>query len=151
MGGVSSDGVAIRSEDRSVVWVERIDGCGDGTYRTTDEQWQSIVDCIAAAPEMLATLRDLSREIRAGSILDAGSIGDWGRYIDEVIAKAEPPRKVKHTVHVTVQVEVETTPCSASDPGNVCMAAVDAVRDGEGTVIHHEIVTERTRGVPGRC
>jgi hypothetical protein len=110
MGGVSSDGVAIRSEDRSVVWVERIDGCGDGTYRTTDEQWQSIVDCIAAAPEMLATLRDLSREIRAGSILDAGSIGDWGRYIDEVIAKAEPPRKVKQRVIVEVEIEMDVEP-----------------------------------------
>jgi hypothetical protein len=41
---------------------------------------------------------------------------------------------------VTVEVEIETTHGEASKPGNVCMAAVEAVRDGEGTIVAHEIV-----------
>jgi hypothetical protein len=43
-------------------------------------------------------------------------------------------------VSVTVEVEVTTTAGEASEPGNVIMAAVEAVRDGEGTVVAHEIV-----------
>jgi hypothetical protein len=43
----------------------------------------------AAAPEMLTTLRDLRREMKAGSILDAGNIEAWIRELDAVIAKAE--------------------------------------------------------------
>jgi hypothetical protein len=43
----------------------------------------------AAAPEMLTTLRDLRREMKAGSILDAGNIETWIRELDAVIAKAE--------------------------------------------------------------
>ena len=42
-----------------------------------------------AAQEMLTTLRDLRREIRAGSILDSGNIEAWGKEIDAVLAKAE--------------------------------------------------------------
>lgn len=54
--------------------------------------------------------------------------------------EAEPPALVRHTVNVTVEVTLDTTPGEASDPGNVIMAACEAVRDGEGTVVAHEIV-----------
>jgi hypothetical protein len=73
---------------------------------TPDAERHDMAALISAAPEMLATLRDLSREIRAGTI-DAGNIENWVKYIDEVLAKAEPPRKVKRRMLVTVEVEVE--------------------------------------------
>lgn len=53
---------------------------------------------------------------------------------------AEPPAAVRHRVNVTVEVTLDTTAGEASEPGNVIMAAVEAVRDGEGTVVAHEIV-----------
>jgi len=43
----------------------------------------------ATAPAMLAILRDLRREMKAGSILDAGCIEGWIKELDAVIAKAE--------------------------------------------------------------
>jgi len=43
----------------------------------------------AAAPSMLTTLRDLRREMKSGSILDAGNIEAWIKELDTVIANAE--------------------------------------------------------------
>lgn len=49
-----------------------------------------------------------------------------------------PPRRSR--VVVAVEVEIDTTPGEASEPGNVIMAAEEAVRDGEGTVIGSRII-----------
>ena len=69
-------------------------------HATTDAEWQSIIDLIAAAPEMLSVIREYQREARAcgwgGDTLDTRATN--------VLAKAEPPRK--HRVRVTVEVEV---------------------------------------------
>ena len=115
----------------------------DKPFRSTDEQWQAIIDCIAAAPEMLATLKDLRRDIRAGSILDAGNIEAWGKYIDEVLAKAEPPRKVK--VRLTFEVEVEK---QENDYLTIARARNEVLVTGAGREVRQEIVEG---GVTVRC
>lgn len=100
---------------------------------TTDEQWRGITDLLTAAPEMLTLLRDLSREIRAGSILDAGNIEEWGREIDALIAKAEPPRKVKKRLLVSVEVEVEADSDATLDVFKT--RALDSVYTGGGVCV----------------
>lgn len=100
-----------------------------------------------ASPEMLAVLKSLRRAL--GRLEDWRSIdateidsiiaSDGLRVIDAVLDKVEP-RAVRHRVNVTVEVTLDTTPGEASEPGNVIMAAVEAVRDGEGVVVAHEIV-----------
>lgn len=70
--------------------------------------------------------------------------GMWGGqapedgYLEPV--DGQPPATVRHRVSVTVEVTLDTTPGEASEPGNVIMAAVEAVRDGEGVIVAHEIV-----------
>ena len=98
-----------------VVCIERLNGdpgiaaileAEDGNpYLTTDEQWQAIIDCIAAAPEMIAVLK--SALITEFS--DRGEVREFCAKVRAVLAKAEPPRKVKRklTVFVTVEAEVD--------------------------------------------
>ena len=63
-------------------------------HATTDEQWQSIIDLIAAAPEMLACLREAKAELLdlyEAAYPDDESDNDTTRVIDrviEVISKA---------------------------------------------------------------
>lgn len=114
-----------------------------GPNVTTEGQWQGIVNLFSAAPEMLATLQDLRREIRAGSILDAGNIEEWGRCIDEVLAKAEPPRKVK--VRLTFEVEVEK---QEHDYLTIARARNEVLVCGNGRNLNEEIVEG---GVAVRC
>lgn len=113
--------------------------CNDEPHEhaTTDEQWQSIINTLAAAPEMLAALKNMVLAFDHG---DADSEMDALRRVKEAIAKAEPPRIMRHRVSVTVEVTLDATAGEASAPGNVIMAAVEAVRDGEGTIVAHEIV-----------
>lgn len=92
---------------------------------------------VAAAPEMLAACKAMVLAFDQG---DAGDELHACKLLRAAIAKAEPPRSVKHRVNVTVEVEVETDPGEASELGNVIMSAIEAVRDGEGTVVAHEIV-----------
>lgn len=106
-------------------------------HATNDEQWESIINTLAAAPEMLAALKNMVLAFDHG---DADSEMDALRQVKEAIAKAEPPRTVRHRVSVTVEVTLDATAGEASAPGNVIMAAVEAVRDGEGTIVAHEIV-----------
>lgn len=49
--------------------------------------------------------------------------------------EAEPPALVRHRVSVTVEVEVDEV-----DPAAAIRSAVEIVRDGEGTIVAHEIV-----------
>jgi hypothetical protein len=99
----------------------------------TESEFDVLVDLIAAAPEMLTLLRDLSREIRAGSILDAGNIEEWGREIDALIAKAEPPRTVKKRLLVSVEVEVEADSDATLDVFKT--RALDSVYTGGGVCV----------------
>lgn len=157
--GIYNDaGYGIANIDR----LARIDGDGDlgfvhdhiadndepRAHATTDEEWRSLVRLLGAAPEMLAVLKSLRRSMerledwRSIDATDIDSIiaSDGLRVIDAMLDKVEPRRVVRSTVWVTVAVEVETTPGEASEPGNVCMAAVEAVRDGEGEIVRDEII-----------
>ena len=140
-----------KSEGGGMFWIEQ-DGTDAGLATlhvanafggTTDEQWDGVVAHISAAPEMLTLLRDLRREISDGSILDAGNIENYGREIDAVLAKAEPPRKVKHTVWVTVKVEVEADVGTSDE--EIRTRASDSVYTGSGPG-----VTIKERQVAGR-
>ena len=75
----------------------------DKPFRSTDEQWQSIVDCIAAAPEMVEVLK----RVVADAWGDSDRVEAMVNAVDAVLAKAEPPRTAKHTLWVTVKVEIE--------------------------------------------
>lgn len=105
-------------------------------HATNDEQWESIINTLAAAPEMLEVLKRAEVECWGNS----EAVERWMQDVRAVIAKAEPPRTVRHRVSVTVEVTLDATAGEASAPGNVIMAAVEAVRDGEGTIVAHEIV-----------
>jgi hypothetical protein len=70
---------------------------------TTDEQWRGICDLFAAAPEMLAVLKALREEL----CVHFDPSHRFVAGIDNVLAKAEPPRTAKHTLWVTVKVEIE--------------------------------------------
>jgi hypothetical protein len=72
-----------------------------------------------AAQAMLTTLRDLRREIRAGSILDSGNIEAWGKEIDAVLAKAEGREAEEEKV-------IEMLCCICSSP----ILVVNGWRDG---------------------
>jgi hypothetical protein len=67
---------------------ERVVGEGDN-WSTAHQLTGETGRLFAAAPEMLTTLRDLRREMKAGSILDAGNIEAWIRELDAVIAKVK--------------------------------------------------------------
>jgi len=149
--GVYNDaGYGIANIDR----LARIDGVGDlgfvhnhiqdneepRAHATTDEQWRSLVRLLNAAPEMLAVLKSIRDDLGCGEGVSAAEADVMRNSILAVLAKAEPDNTVRHCVSVTVEVTLDTTPGEASEPGNVIMAAVEAVRDGEGTVVAHEIV-----------
>jgi hypothetical protein len=72
-------------------------------HATTDEQWQGIINLVAAAPEMLAVLKRAADE----SWGDMATVERWLADVRAVLAKAEPPRTAKHTLWVTVKVEIE--------------------------------------------
>jgi hypothetical protein len=148
-GIYNKDGYGVADIDRlgrvsrgEVTYLHEQIECNDepDLHATTDEEWQSIPDCIAAAPEMLSLLKTIRDDLGCGEALSAAEADAMRNSIDAVLAKAEPPRMERHRVSVTVEVEIETTHGEASKPGNVCMAAVEAVRDGEGTIVAHEIV-----------
>lgn len=149
--GIYNDaGYSIANIDR----LARIDGDGDlgfvhdhiadndepRAHATTDEQWRALVRMINAAPEMLAVLKNIRDDLGCGEGVSAAEADVMRNSILAVLAKAEPDSTVRHRVNVTVEVTLDTTPGEASKPGNVIMAAVEAVRDGEGMVVAHEIV-----------
>jgi hypothetical protein len=149
-GIYNAAGYGIANIDR----LARIDGDGDlgfvhdhiecnddpRAHATTDAEWRSLIKLLAAAPEMLTVLKSIRDDLGCGEGISAAEADVMLCSIGEVLSKVEPPRSVRHRVSVTVEVEVETDPGEASEPGNVIMSAVEAVRDGEGTVVAHEIV-----------
>jgi hypothetical protein len=108
------------------------------SHATTDEQWQGIVDLIAAAPEMLAVLKRARQHLSAHL-----PVGEWQTFedvianIDHVLAKAEPVREVRRTVVVEVEVTLDVE--VGTDDESLAMIAVDTVRDGGGTVVKHVV------------
>jgi hypothetical protein len=146
----NAEGYGIANIDR----LARIDGDGDlgfvhpqiecndrlRAHATTDAEWRSLIKLLAAAPEMLAVIKSIRDDLGCGEGVSAAEADVMRCSIAEVLAKVEPTRSQRHRVSVTVEVEVETDPGEASEPGNVIMSAVEAVRDGEGTVVAHEIV-----------
>ena len=133
-------------EGRNVVCIERLAGkTADGRLTfvgpavhgddapdvaTTDEQWQSIVDVIAAAPEMVAVLKQVRSWVEAGLHNRIRPELDIKTVIDAVLAKAEPPRKVKKRMLVTVEVEVAAD--DGADETTLRAAANEAVVVHEG-------------------
>jgi ADP-dependent phosphofructokinase/glucokinase len=100
-------------------------------YLTTDEQWQSIVDCIAAAPEMVAVLK--------GAMLveytDRTEVREYLDRVKAVLAKAEPVRKVK----VRVTFEVDVMP-GRDDHQTFARARDEIVVCGEGKCVDEKFV-----------
>lgn len=102
----------------------------------------------AAAPRMLEALkvmREAAERLEGwrdldGTAIDSIIASDLTHEADCALRQAGAPWTRRHRVSVTVEVTLDTTPGEASEPGNVIMAAVEAVRDGEGTVVAHEIV-----------
>jgi hypothetical protein len=70
---------------------------------TTDEQWRGICDLFAAAPEMVAVLKGAEFVC----FDDRTEVREYLDRVKAVLAKAEPPRTAKHTLWVTVKVEIE--------------------------------------------
>jgi hypothetical protein len=106
-------------------------------YRTTDEQWQSIVDGIAAAPEMLAACKEMVRAFERG---DSGDELVALRLIKDAIAKAEPVRMEKRKVRVQVDVEVDVLKGVALD----IHAVAKRVQDESFLGLHEEFGTGTT-------
>jgi|688.fasta_scaffold484681_3 hypothetical protein len=112
----------------------------------TRGEFDVIVDLIAAAPEMLAALRDLRATLEAltgwreldGTQIDQLIASDGLHYLDKVIAKAEPVREVRRKVEVTVEVTLDVQ--AGTDDATLAMIAVDAVRDGGGAVTAHKVI-----------
>ena len=105
-----------------------LEGEGGNPYLTTDEQWQAITDGIAAAPEMLALLTDVRYGLAYTLPLgERAKFEDVIANIDAVLAKAEPPRKVKRKVRVQVDVEVDVPRGTAFDCDLITRIVKDSV------------------------
>lgn len=125
-----TDGRFARIENDQGTHVARIDRVALGT---NDEQWQSIVDTIAAAPEMVAVLQSVRRELRLMIVAIARydvreQIDLLLSGIDAVLAKAEPVRTVKRRVNVTYELEIECSP-EATASGLMAIAKRSAFID----------------------
>lgn len=114
----------------------------------TDEQWRAIIDMIAAAPEMAATLRNLRVHITLlRKVSDNGGvISDEDHRImldsiDEALRKAEPPQKQRVLVTVGIDVEVGCEDAPAiGDTKAITDLALLMMRDGVGDIIKSEFV-----------
>jgi hypothetical protein len=142
MGDSSRYGADIEDENGNIFAYIRRD-MDDHRETPTDEQWQSMVVLIAAAPEMLAMLKDVRERCDNANV--TMGLGTFEKFlcntrdaIDSVLARAEPPRTVKRKVRVEVEVEVEVP--SSADGNQAACVAVDQLRDGGGTVISHRIM-----------
>jgi hypothetical protein len=100
-------------------------------HATTDEQWQSMTDLIAAAPEMLALLTRMEFVL----FDDKGEREEWLRQARAALAKAEPKRTVRRRLNVVVAIEVE----APSD------THLDAIKNHALESVHH------TGGTLGDC
>ena len=115
----------------NVATVERRVWANDA-YRTTEEDWKGVVDLIAAAPEMLAVLK----RVVADAWGDSDRVEAMVNAVEAVIAKAEPPRKVK--VRLTFEVEVER---QENDFQTTARARDEVLVCGNGRCVEQEIVS----------
>lgn len=114
-----------------------------GQASATDAQWQTIIDQIAVAPEMLAMLKDIRERCdNANVTMGTHTLETFLRHtrnaIDDVLKKAEPPRVVTKTANVVMQVDVEAF---SDAPDDVVRAmAIAQVRKGEGFVTGGQVI-----------
>jgi hypothetical protein len=102
-------------------------------HATTDEQWQGIIDLIAAAPEMLALVREYRQEARACG---------WG--CDSLDAKASALIAKAERLLVSVEVEVEADSGATLDVFKT--RALDSVYTGGGVCVSFKGKTVTTLG-----
>jgi hypothetical protein len=105
---------------------KRLNDGDPASHYATDAEWQSIIDLIAAAPEMLKVLK----KAQYVCFDDRTEVLEYFRSVQAVIAKAEPPSTVKHTVLVQVTVEVEAD--AGTHPEAIRNRAFDSVYTGGG-------------------
>jgi hypothetical protein len=152
--GFSDDTLAYieNDEGHSVARVERLGRfVGDGTlnwvhetlenddhqrlHATTDTHWQSIIDQIAAVPEMVAALRNVQHELKHDGEVHHSTRCD----IDSLLKRVDPPCPVTRTVNVTMQVDVRVF---SDAPDDVVRAmALAQVRKGDGFVTGGKVIS----------
>jgi hypothetical protein len=116
-------------EGKHVACIERVgDGAVatlvEGEFRTTDEQWQAIIDDIARVPELIACLREVAHELPS----IAGITARTEQWVREIVRKTTRP--VKRKVQLTIEVEVEPDMSGAAYLRTPAwMLAVERVRD----------------------
>jgi hypothetical protein len=113
-------------------------------YYACDWRWQSIVDLIAAAPEMLTVLREVDRHFHCPNELSYEGLQGLRNAVTAVLAKAEPPRKVTKRLLVTVEVEVEADSDATLDVFKT--RALDSVYTGGGVCVSFKGKTVTTLG-----
>jgi hypothetical protein len=128
----------IENEDgNAVISLTRLAKPGLASIRLpTDAEWESILDCIAAAPALLDAAKSMVLAFDHG---DADSEMVALRQIREAIAKAEPQRVVRRRVRVAVEVAVDVEADATDEVAQ--RLAVELVRDGEGQVVSHDLVS----------
>jgi hypothetical protein len=148
-GIYNDEGYGIANIDR----LARIDGDGDlgfvhdhiecndepRAHATTDEQWKSMIRLLDAAPALLAMLKDILSDLDCGEGLSLAEADAMRSRIIEAIAKAEPPRVIRRRVRVAVEVCVDVDVDATDEAAQ--RLAVGLVRDGEGQVVSHDLVS----------
>jgi len=131
-----------REDDEAYIENERGVECVQirRTDRTalTESEFDVIVDLIAAAPEMLAVLKEVDRHFHSPSELTYEGLQGLRNAVTSALAKAEPVREVRRKVEVTVEVTLDVQ--AGTDDATLAMIAVDAVRDGGGAVTAHKVI-----------
>jgi hypothetical protein len=138
--GTSDDKRAFLENDEGqpVVQLSRVQArtMGDAIrYCTSDTHWQSIIDQIAAVPEMIAALRNVQHELTHDSEVHHSTRCD----IDSLLKRVDPPCLVTRTVNVTMQVEVRVFSDAPDDA--VRAIAVGQVRKGDGFVSGGKVIS----------
>lgn len=148
-GIYNDEGYGIANIDR----LARIDGDGDlgfvhdhvecndepRAHATTDEQWKSLIRLLNAAPEMLSVLRSILSDLDCGEGLSLAEADEMRGRIIEVIAKVKPTRVVRRRVRVAVDVDLDIEADATDEAAQ--RLAVEMVRDGNGQVVSHDLVS----------
>jgi hypothetical protein len=137
MGDWCIDTASIKgTHGETVAYIERqSSGNVPSGYTASDEQWQSIIDQIAAVPEMIAALRNVQHELKHdGEVLHVTRCD-----IDSLLKRVDPPCPVTRTVNVTMQVDVRVF---SDAPEDVVRAmALAQVRKGDGFVTGGKVIS----------
>jgi hypothetical protein len=120
------DRSARRGEDGLVQWHDR-DTPFPQDQATTDEQWQAIIDQIAAAPEMLSVLKAVRNDLKRGGYSKGSVVEVIVEEIERAIAKAEPTRVERRKVRVEVDIEVDVPVGTALDCDFMALRVQDSV------------------------